>query len=186
MYLSAPQRCQATSLIVQSVFNPGGFLMKTTSLLIAFGLLFSMANADDEAHMDSALTPSSYETYLNHFTYEERKAMKINSVKLSVMLEEGTAQLIDIRFKEEFEAWHMKNALNIPLNELPQRLDELDKHKLIVTACPHKDRAIIARTFLRLKGFQSRYLVDGLVGLAEYWRGDSAKEFIEELKKNKQ
>ncbi len=127
----------------------------------------------------------SYDAYLNSFTYDERKEMKINSVELSVMLEEGSAQLVDIRFKEEFEAWHMGPAVNIPLNELPQRLNELDKTKLIVTACPHKDRAIMARTFLRLKGFDTRYLVDGLTGLAEYWRGDSAKEFIEEYRQVK-
>jgi len=136
-----------------------------------------MINPDD--------TQKSYEIYLNNFTYEERKDMKINSVELTVMLEEGTAQLIDIRFKEEYEAWHMKDSINIPLNELPKRLNELDKNKLIVTACPHKDRAIIGRTFLKLQGFNTRYLVDGLIGLAEYWRGDNAKEFIEELNAKK-
>lgn len=124
----------------------------------------------------------SYEGYLNSFTYEERKDMKINSIELAVMLEEGTAQLIDIRFKEEYEAWNMPISINIPLNELPKRLKELDKSKLIVTACPHKDRAIIARTFLKLKGYNSRYLTDGLIGLAEYWRGDNAKDFIDEYK----
>jgi len=126
----------------------------------------------------------SFDAYLSGFGYEERMQMKINSVELSVMLEEGTAQLIDIRFKEEYEAWHMGSAINIPLNELPKRLGELDKGKLIVTACPHKDRAIMARTFLRLNGYKSRYLTDGLIGLAEYWRGDSAKEFIQEYKKS--
>jgi len=126
----------------------------------------------------------SFESYLSNFDYQERLEMKINSVELSVMLEEGTAQLIDIRFKEEYEAWHMGAAINIPLNELPKRLGELDKKKLIVTACPHKDRAIMARTFLRLNGYESRYLTDGLIGLAEYWRGDSAKEFIQEYKRH--
>ena len=125
----------------------------------------------------------SYESYLSSFTYEERKAMKINSVELTVMLEEGTAQLVDIRFKEEYEAWHMPFSINIPINELPKRLNELDKSKLIVTACPHKDRAIMARTYLKLKGYDTRYLVDGLTGLAEFLRGDNAREFIQEYKK---
>ena len=120
----------------------------------------------------------SFESYLSAFTYEERKAMKINSVELTVMLEEGTAQFVDIRFKEEYEAWHMPVSINIPINELPKRLNELDKTKKIVVACPHKDRAIMARTFLKLKGYNTRYLVDGLTGLAEYWRGDNAREFI--------
>jgi rhodanese-related sulfurtransferase len=76
----------------------------------------------------------------------------------------------------------MPYAINIPINELPKRLNELDKSKLIVTACPHKDRAIMARTYLKLKGYNTRYLVDGLIGLAEFLRGDNAKEFIEEYK----
>lgn len=126
---------------------------------------------------------TAYAHYLEGFTYEERVAMKIGTVELTVLLEEGKAQLVDIRFKEEFEAWHMPLAINIPLNELPRRLDELDRFKTIVTACPHKDRAIMARTYLKLKGYDARYLKDGLIGLAEYWRGDSAKEFIDERRK---
>lgn len=131
----------------------------------------------------------NHDSYLSAFTYQERINMKIDKIELTVMLEEGTAQLVDIRFKEEYEAWHMPASINIPLNELPKRLKELDKAKLIVTACPHKDRAIMARTFLKLKGYNTRYLKDGLIGLAEYWRGDSAREFIKEyrlLKADKQ
>jgi rhodanese-related sulfurtransferase len=127
--------------------------------------------------------PVTFDTYLKRFTYDERRAMKINKVELTVLLEEGKAQLVDIRFPEEYEAWHMPVAVNIPLNELPGRLDELDRSKTIVTACPHKDRAIMARIFLKLKGYDARYLTDGLTGLAEYWRGDSAREFIEERRK---
>ena len=123
-----------------------------------------------------------FASYLNEFTYEERMEMKINSVELTVMLEEGRAQLVDIRFKEEYEAWHMPVSINIPINELPNRLNELDKSKLIVTACPHKDRAIMARTFLKLKGYKTRYLTDGLIGLADSLRGDNAREFIQEYK----
>ena len=127
--------------------------------------------------------PLAYSDYLNSFTYEERKDMKISSIELVVMLEEGMAQLVDIRFKEEYEAWHMPASINIPLNELSKRLNELDKSKVIVTACPHKDRAIMARTFLKLKGYKTRYLKDGLIGLADYLRGDSAREFIQEYSK---
>jgi len=67
------------------------------------------------------------------------------------------------------------------LSELPGRLNELPKDKIIVTACPHKDRAIIAMTYLRSKGISARYLTDGLIGLAENLRGDSALYFQEAL-----
>jgi len=124
--------------------------------------------------------PLTYSDYLSSFTYQERKDMKIGSIELVAMLEEGVAQLVDVRFKEEYESWHMPASINIPLNELPKRLNELDKSKVIVTACPHKDRAIMARTFLKLKGYEARYLKGGLIGLAEYLRGDNAREFVKE------
>jgi len=71
---------------------------------------------------------------------------------------------------------------NIPLNKLPKRLGELDKKKLIITVCPHNDRASIARMFLHIKGYNAKYLSDGLLGSAEYLRGDKAKNFILEKK----
>ena len=40
----------------------------------------------------------------------------------------------------------------------------------------------MARTFLKLKSYETRYLVDGLIRLAEFLRGDNTKEFVEESK----
>lgn len=121
----------------------------------------------------------SYEKYLTSFDYAARKDMKIDSETLVKGLKENKIQLIDIRFKEEYAAWRMGFAFSIPLNELPGRLNELQKDKIIVTACPHLDRSILAMAYLRTKGFQSKYLTDGLVGLAEYLRGDKARDFIQ-------
>lgn len=116
--------------------------------------------------------------YLAGFTYQERKDMKIDSKELVELLKKGEVQLIDIRFPEEVAAWRMGFSKNIPLNELPSRLNELDKNKLIVTACPHYDRSSMARLYLTTKGYRARYLHDGLLGLAELLRGDKARDFI--------
>jgi len=118
------------------------------------------------------------EEYVTHFDYDARLEMKVSSEKLIDLLEDGKAVLVDIRFKEEQQAWGPSFALKIPLNELPGRLDELPKDKIIVTACPHKDRAIIAMSYLRSKGIAARYLTDGLIGLAENLRGDAALYFM--------
>ena len=120
----------------------------------------------------------TFDEYLANFSYQERKDMKIGSKELVELLKKGEAQLIDIRFPEEFAAWRMGFAKNIPLNELPSRLGELDKNKLIVTACPHYDRSSMARLYLITKGYRARYLNDGLLGLAELLRGDTARDFV--------
>lgn len=124
------------------------------------------------------------EDYVKSFDLEERTKMKVKTAEMLALLEDNKAVLIDIRFKEEYQAWNMPFSKNIPLNELPNRLDELPKDKLIITACPHNDRANIARIYLKTKGFNVRYLNDGLLKVADYLRGDNAVEFIEEIKKS--
>ena len=133
----------------------------------------------------SDLSPKNFDEYLKSFDLKERNDMKIKSVDMLNMIENGTAVLIDIRFREEFEAWNLPFSKNIPLNELPNRLNELPKDKLIITACPHNDRSNIARMYLNMKGYNAKYLSDGLLKVADYLRGDNAVEFIQELKKAK-
>lgn len=123
----------------------------------------------------------SLDTYIQSFNYESREEMKVSSEEILDLLLNGEAILLDIRFREEQEAWSMDYALKIPLNELRTRLNELPKNKRIITACAHKDRAIIAMIFLKTKGFESGYLKDGLLGLAEHLRGNKAKTFIRKL-----
>ena len=125
------------------------------------------------------------EKYISIFDYEARIEMKINSKWLIALLEDDQAQLIDIRFPEEYEAWKVGPSINIPLNELPYRLAEIDKTKTVVMACPHKDRAILAMVYLRSQGIKAKYLTDGLIGLAEKLRGDNAKTFMDARKKLK-
>lgn len=119
----------------------------------------------------------SLEQYLLDFDYAERRDMKISSKDLVNLLKEKKGVLVDIRFKEEHAAWRMGFGLHIPLNELPKRLKELDRSKIIVTACPHKDRSALAMVYLKTQGFDVKYLEDGLLGLAELLRGDKARDF---------
>ena len=118
------------------------------------------------------------EEYVAEYDYEARKEMKIHSKQLIGLLKTNKAQLVDIRFEEEYKSWNMPFAMSIPLPDLPNNLDKLDADKIIVTACPHKDRAIIAMTYLKTKGYTVKYLTDGLVGLANNLRGDNARLFI--------
>lgn len=133
-------------------------------------LIFSRAATAD---------PVTLENYLLGYNYEAREEMKASSKQLIDWLEDGKAVLVDIRFAEEQQAWGMGFGLKIPLNELPKRLSELPRDKIIVTACPHKDRATIAMVYLRTQGYDARYLSDGLLGLMENLRGDDARYFME-------
>ena len=140
--------------------------------LMASSLISTQANSSD----------NTLEAYISGFDYAARKEMKIDSKQLIQLLKQGKAQLIDIRFKEEYAAWKVGPSINIPLNALPNNLKKLQTDKIIVTACPHKDRAAIAMVYLRSKGIKAKYLTDGLIGMAENLRGDNARNFIRQVK----
>lgn len=147
--------------------------MKNSLVPLVIGALLIISCAAPLA----AAEPISLDTYLRGYNYESRKEMKATSKQALELIEDGKAVLVDIRFKEEQQAWSMGFGLKIPLNELPKRLSELPKNKIIIAACPHKDRATIAMVYLRTLGYDARYLTDGLIGMAENLRGDDALYF---------
>jgi len=118
------------------------------------------------------------EEYLLTYDYQARKDMRVDSEELVQLIKTKKAILLDIRFKEEYQSWNMPFAVSIPLPDLPNNLSKLDKNKLIITACPHNDRAIIAMLYLKTKGYKVKYLSDGLLTLADYLRGNNALNFI--------
>lgn len=154
--------------------------MKTKRWLVVFIILGTLTGVTQAIEKDK---PMEFSEYLRSFDYQERKDMKINIQALLDLYQKGRVEIIDIRFPEEYQAWQVNIARNIPLNELPDRLNELDRKKLIVAVCPHYDRAAIARHYLTLQGYESKYLVEGLLGLTDYLRGDRAKGFMKSINK---
>lgn len=51
-------------------------------------------------------------------------------------LDDDGVQIVDIRRPLQFEQGHIPGALNIPMNELPQQVDEVDWEDEIVVTCP--------------------------------------------------
>ena len=76
---------------------------------------------------------------------------------------EGLITVLDVRPHEEYEAGHVMGAINIPLKELEEHLDELPRQQDIVAYCrgPYCVLAYEAVARLREKGFKARRMVDG-------------------------
>jgi NADPH-dependent 2,4-dienoyl-CoA reductase/sulfur reductase-like enzyme/rhodanese-related sulfurtransferase len=63
--------------------------------------------------------------------------------------------LIDVRTQAEFEAGHIANALNIPVDDLRDRISEIDRNKKIYTYCRAGLRGYLAQRILKQNGFNS-------------------------------
>ncbi len=80
---------------------------------------------------------------------------------------DGLVTVLDVRPAEEFDAGHIPGAVNIPLQELEQRLKELtttsaDNHEIIAYCRgPHCILAFDAVEKLREKGLNARRMEDG-------------------------
>jgi len=76
---------------------------------------------------------------------------------------DGLITVLDVRPPEEYAAGHVPGAVNIPVQELEERLDELGKNQEIVAYCrgPHCVLAFDAVARLREKGLKARRLEDG-------------------------
>ncbi len=69
--------------------------------------------------------------------------------------------LLDTRDKEEVELGRIENSINIPLNDLRNNLDKLDKNKEIIVYCAVGLRGYIAARLLKANGFKVRNLNGG-------------------------
>ena len=72
-----------------------------------------------------------------------------------LVTEEG-ALLLDVRTPEEFAEGHLPGALNIPVDQVAKRLDEVGpKDKPVVVYCRTGRRSGLAAVTLEKAGFQS-------------------------------
>ena len=87
----------------------------------------------------------------------------ISTEELLERAQQGEVTVLDIRPEEEFAAGHLPNAINIPPDELTQRVGELDSNQTIVAYCrgPYCLFSYDAVTLLKEKGYTAQRLEDG-------------------------
>ena len=76
-------------------------------------------------------------------------------------LESGNAFVLDVRDRSEFESGHIESAVNIPLNDLRSRMDELPKGSEIWAYCLVGQRSYYAARALSQHGFDAKNISGG-------------------------
>lgn len=69
------------------------------------------------------------------------------------------AVVLDVRTPEEVRVAACPGAVNVPLQDLPARLDELPRGVPLIVHCAHGVRSVMAIDYLEARGFTD--LVDG-------------------------
>lgn len=68
---------------------------------------------------------------------------------------DGSVTLLDTRTPEEYSAGHIEDFINIPVDDLRDRLDEIDKNKPVYVICQSGLRSYIASRILEGEGFEA-------------------------------
>jgi phage shock protein E len=83
------------------------------------------------------------------------------------LLKKG-AIIVDVRSKGEYAGGHIKNSINIPVEQLLSNLSRLkDKNKTIVTCCASGMRSGSAKTILLKNGYTDVHNGGGWASLNE-------------------
>lgn len=101
--------------------------------------------------------------------YGKYREVKVSQVR--ELVERG-AFIVDVRERNEFEAGHLKNAINIPLSEFRERLDEIPKDRPVYIHCRSGQRSYNVVMALQHLGYANVINVSGSylgISLYEYF-----------------
>lgn len=90
----------------------------------------------------------------------------ISADDLKRQLGKKDKQYIDVRTPGEFKGNHIKGFKNIPLNDLPRRLQELKKDQEVLVICQSGMRSSKASQLLKKNGFEQVINIRG--GVSSY------------------
>ena len=109
------------------------------------------SSAKDPVNMAGFMIENISKGYLKQFFWDE----------LDTLPMDGSAVLLDTRTKEEFGSGHIDGFVNIPVDELRERLGELETGKPVYVICQSGLRSYIACRILMQHGFDCRNFSGG-------------------------
>ena len=97
----------------------------------------------------------------------DRSDHELEPGRVAEMLEQGEAQLIDVREPYEYEAGHIAGAVHIELEHLAGRAGEIDKDRPVVFQCRMGRRSALATQAFAASGYDAYNMAGGLLAWDE-------------------
>lgn len=89
----------------------------------------------------------------------------VSSEQAVSLINKQNALVVDVRAQKDFKRVRIANSVNIPANEIQNRLGELSKDRTIIVVDNSGNMSAAASKLLRGVGFTKAYVLDsGLVG----------------------
>lgn len=90
---------------------------------------------------------------------------RLTGLEVNSYLDKMDAVLLDVRKESEYKAEHIIKSTFISLNQIENRIEELDANKKYIIYCAGGYRSMIAASILKSKGFEVMDVIDGFNSL---------------------
>ena len=88
--------------------------------------------------------------------------MEVEVLELKKMLKNKEVVLVDVREPYEVEICNIKGSLFIPMNEIPQNIEQLDKEKKYAVMCHSGVRSLHVSNYLNSLGYSTLNVTGGI------------------------
>ena len=85
----------------------------------------------------------------------------MSAPELAAHLESASPLLLDVREPWEFDTCHIDGSINVPMGQVPQRIDELQDADEIIVICHHGVRSQQVIWYLQQHEFDDLVNLDG-------------------------
>ena len=87
--------------------------------------------------------------------------LSMSATQLATHLQIAAPLLLDVREPWEFDICHIDGSINMPMAQVPQRLDELQAEDKIIVICHHGIRSQQVIWFLQQQALENLVNLDG-------------------------
>lgn len=109
----------------------------------------------------------------DHETVPEQKHPHvISNEELTELLSEDGYTLLDVREPAEYAFSHIPNAISMPLGEIEDKMNELNRDKKVLVICRTGSRSDLAAQKLANSGFEAINVMPGMSG----WNGETTSK----------
>lgn len=89
--------------------------------------------------------------------------MEITPQEAAALVDSGNAQLVDVREPYEHEVGHITGANHVPMAELAQTAESMDRDRPIVFYCRLGGRSLMAAQAFAGAGYDARSIAGGIL-----------------------
>jgi len=97
-------------------------------------------------------------TFIAYFVVKTLLMNDLSAEKAGRLVKEG-AVIVDVRTEDEYKSAHLKNAINVPLNDITNQIGRLvpDRNRVLLLHCRSGSRSFMGKRILKRMKYDNVY-----------------------------